>query len=99
MRRVDAVSTLDREAATSRSSPDVRLITDKLAATLDDDPPTATLRSARRQFEREYVSLVLRRYHGRVGEAARALGIQRTNLYRKARQLGISVARPSRTER
>lgn len=56
--------------------------------------PNGTLRSARRQFERDYIALVLRHHHGRVGDAARALGIQRTNLYRKARQLGISVARP-----
>jgi two-component system nitrogen regulation response regulator NtrX len=56
--------------------------------------PAGTLRAARQQFEREYIALVLRRHQGRVGDAARALGIQRTNLYRKARQLGISVARP-----
>ena len=52
-----------------------------------------TLRSARQQFERDYIALVLQHHRGRVGDAARALGIQRTNLYRKARQLGISVAR------
>lgn len=56
--------------------------------------PGGTLRAARQQFERDYIALVLRRHQGRVGDAARALGIQRTNLYRKARQLGISVARP-----
>ncbi len=56
--------------------------------------PAGTLRAARQQFEREYIALVLRRHQGRVGDAARALGIQRTNLYRKARQLGISVVRP-----
>ncbi len=55
--------------------------------------PAGTLRSARQQFERDYIALVLRHHRGRVGDAARALGIQRTNLYRKARQLGISVAR------
>lgn len=53
-----------------------------------------TLRAARQQFERDYIALVLQHHRGRVGDAARALGIQRTNLYRKARQLGISVARP-----
>ena len=53
-----------------------------------------TLRSARQQFERDYIALVLQHHRGRVGDAARALGIQRTNLYRKARQLGITVARP-----
>jgi len=57
--------------------------------------PNGTLRSARQQFEREYIAIVLRHHRGRVGDAARALGIQRTNLYRKARQLGISVARPA----
>jgi DNA-binding NtrC family response regulator len=48
-----------------------------------------TLRAARGQFERECISAVLARHHGRVGDAARALGIQRTNLYRKVRQLKI----------
>lgn len=51
--------------------------------------PHASLREARRQFEREYIAAVLRHYDGRMGPAARVLGIQRTNLYRKARQLGI----------
>lgn len=47
------------------------------------------LRKAREQFERECIEAALARHQGRVGEAARALGIQRTNLYRKVRQLGI----------
>jgi two-component system nitrogen regulation response regulator NtrX len=51
--------------------------------------PQASLREARRQFEREYIAAVLRHYEGRMGPAAQLLGIQRTNLYRKARQLGI----------
>ena len=51
--------------------------------------PHASLRDARRQFERDYIAAVLRRYNGRIALAARALGIQRTNLYRKARQLGL----------
>lgn len=51
--------------------------------------PQASLREARRQFEREYIAAVLRHCEGRMGPAARVLGIQRTNLYRKARQLGL----------
>jgi two-component system nitrogen regulation response regulator NtrX len=51
--------------------------------------PHASLREARRQFERDYITAVLRRFDGRVAAAAQVLGIQRTNLYRKARQLGI----------
>lgn len=49
-----------------------------------------TLRQAREQFERDCISAVLLRHHGRVGEAAKALGIQRTNLYRKVRQLKVA---------
>ena len=57
--------------------------------------PVGNLRDARLRFERDYISAVLQ-YHGwRMGEAAHALGIQRPNLYRKARQLGIPLARTS----
>jgi DNA-binding NtrC family response regulator len=49
-----------------------------------------TLREARARFERECISAVLVRHQGRVGEAAKALGIQRTNLYRKVRQLKVA---------
>ena len=48
-----------------------------------------TLRDARARFERDWISAVLVKHHGRVGDAARALGIQRTNLYRKVRQLKV----------
>lgn len=51
---------------------------------------SGTLRDARARFEREWISAVLIKHHGRVGEAARALGIQRTNLYRKVRQLKVA---------
>ena len=52
--------------------------------------PDGTLREARRRFEREYISATLAQHEGRMGDAARALGIQRTNLYRKVRQLGVT---------
>ena len=61
--------------------------------TLVPPVPAGTLRAARQQFERDYIALVLQHHRGRVGDAARALGIQRTNLYRKARQLRIPMAR------
>jgi DNA-binding NtrC family response regulator len=53
---------------------------------------TGSLREARARFERECISAMLMRHHGRVGDAAKALGIQRTNLYRKVRQLNVSRA-------
>jgi two-component system nitrogen regulation response regulator NtrX len=48
-----------------------------------------TLRDARLRFERDYIAAVVRQHHGRMGDAAQALGIQRTNLYRKLRQLSV----------
>lgn len=53
---------------------------------------TASLRDARQRFEREYIAAVLERHRWRMSEAARALGIERANLYRKTRQLGITRA-------
>jgi two-component system nitrogen regulation response regulator NtrX len=48
-----------------------------------------SLREARLRFERDYIASVVRQHHGRMGDAAQALGIQRTNLYRKLRQLSV----------
>jgi DNA-binding NtrC family response regulator len=55
--------------------------------------PTGNLREARLRFERDYISAVLQHHAWRMADAARTLGIQRPNLYRKARQLGIPVTR------
>ncbi len=55
--------------------------------------PSGNLRDARLRFERDYIASVLQFYGWRMAEAAAALGIQRPNLYRKARQLGIPLAR------
>jgi two-component system nitrogen regulation response regulator NtrX len=52
-------------------------------------PLQERLKDARRRFERDYIRTVLERHEWRMSEAARALGIQRPNLYRKARSLGI----------
>jgi DNA-binding NtrC family response regulator len=64
----------------------------RLEASREGTGGSATLRDARERFEREFISRVLVRHQGRVGEAARELGIQRTNLYRKVRQLKVSKA-------
>jgi two-component system nitrogen regulation response regulator NtrX len=53
-------------------------------------PATGTLKQARSRFEREYIAAVLEQHRGRISDAARALGIQRTNLYRKIRSLKVS---------
>lgn len=50
-----------------------------------------TLREARERFERDYITSVLQHHRGRMGAAARELGIERTNLYRKIKQLRIRL--------
>jgi transcriptional regulator of acetoin/glycerol metabolism len=63
---------------------------------LRPQPAPASLRDARQTFERQYISTVLEEYGWRMTEAARVLGIERANLYRKTRQLGITRLKPSR---
>ena len=58
--------------------------------------PNGNLREAKTQFEREYIVAVLRRHGWRMREAADELGIGRTNLYRKARLLGIQRVKAGR---
>jgi DNA-binding NtrC family response regulator len=57
--------------------------------------PAGSLREARLRFERDYIAAVLQHHGWRMADAAETLGIQRPNLYRKARQLGIPLARLS----
>ena len=57
--------------------------------------PVGSLRDARLRFERDYIAAVLQHHGWRMADAAHTLGIQRPNLYRKARQLGIPLARVS----
>ena len=55
--------------------------------------PAGNLRDARLRFERDYIAAVLQHHGWRMADAAQTLGIQRPNLYRKARQLGIPLTR------
>ena len=57
--------------------------------------PEGTLREARQRFEHDYIAAVLEHHGWRMADAAQTLGIQRPNLYRKARQLGIPLTRNS----
>ncbi|HTK29882.1 MAG TPA: sigma 54-interacting transcriptional regulator [Vicinamibacterales bacterium] len=58
----------------------------------------ATLRQARAKFERDYIAAVLQHQHGRIADAAKVLGIQRTNLYRKMRRLNLIRPKASSRE-
>jgi two-component system, NtrC family, nitrogen regulation response regulator NtrX len=86
-----------RDGADLNDAGDVRL-DDVLAHVRLDGGEVAlssagTLRQARARFEREYIAGVLKQHRGRISEAAIALGIQRTNLYRKMRSLGVNHKR------
>jgi len=55
----------------------------------DGEPGRLPLREARAQFERKYILDRLAANQGSLSRTAKDLGIERTNLYRKMRQLGI----------
>lgn len=52
-----------------------------------------TLREAREEFERDFILRKLKELGGNVSRAAEALGVERSNLYRKLHQYGIRVDR------
>jgi len=55
--------------------------------------PLLPLHEARDQFEREYILGALARQQGNISRTADVLGVERSNLYRKMRGLGIAPAR------
>jgi two-component system nitrogen regulation response regulator NtrX len=63
------------------------------AEAADALPPDAPLKDARDDFERRYILAALRRHRGNVTRAADALGLERSNLYRKLKGYGIEVER------
>lgn len=72
-----------------------RALAGEVLARFEREPASArSLRDVRRAFERSYILAVLEHHEWRVGEAARTLGLQRPNLYRKARQLSIPLKPP-----
>ena len=69
----------------------------QLGAGVEAPPEIAanlTLREARDEFEKQYILARLREYAGNVSRAADALGVERSNLYRKLHAYGIRVERP-----
>ena len=57
-------------------------------------PSNLPLREARDEFEKQYILARLREYAGNVSRTADALGVERSNLYRKLHAYGIRVERP-----
>jgi two-component system nitrogen regulation response regulator NtrX len=57
------------------------------------DAPALTLHDARERFERDYILRALAAQHGNISRTADALGVERSNLYRKMKAFGIAPAR------
>jgi DNA-binding NtrC family response regulator len=49
-------------------------------------------------FEREVLLAELRRHHHHMTNTARALGLERSHLYKKCQQLGIDIQSERKTE-
>ena len=58
-------------------------------------PAEGALRELVEGFEREVVRERLRQAGGHVTNAARSLGLERSHLYKKCRQLGIDIREDS----
>ena len=56
--------------------------------------PNLPLKDARDEFEKQYILSRLREFGGNVSRTAEALGVERSNLYRKLNAYGIRVERP-----
>ena len=66
------------------------------SASVSPEPPgqpSLPLHEARDRFEREYIIRALAAHHGNISRTADALGVERSNLYRKMRGFGIAPAR------
>jgi len=59
----------------------------------DEGAPAVPLYTARDQFEREYILKQLSLQQGNISRTAEALGVERSNLYRKMRAFGIVPSR------
>ena len=63
---------------------------------MHDLPFDLPLRDARDAFERVYFEYHIAREGGNISRVAESVGLERTHLYRKLKQLGIKLARLQR---
>jgi two-component system nitrogen regulation response regulator NtrX len=64
-----------------------------VSAAVTPGSPPLLLHEAREQFEREYILRALAAQNGNISRTADALGVERSNLYRKMKAFGIAPAR------
>ena len=80
---------VSKEAVTHQDAMDAF----QIASASSDEGRALPLREARARFERQYILYRLSANSGSLGQTAKDLGIERTNLYRKLKALGIQAPR------
>ncbi|NOY78385.1 MAG: sigma-54-dependent Fis family transcriptional regulator [Calditrichaeota bacterium] len=65
------------------------LLKSKAGTDLIQKAPDKTLKSVRKYFEREHILNILAETEGNISKAAAILGVNRANLYRKMKDLGV----------
>ena len=72
---------------------DLAFLDGRAMSPADQTPPALPLHEARERFERDYILRALAAQHGNISRTADALGVERSNLYRKMKAFGIAPAR------
>jgi Nif-specific regulatory protein len=70
---------------------DIAFILSPQRDAFDDLAEGVGLMEASQRFQQEYIRRAIKRVRGNMSDAARVLGLHRSNLYRKMRQLGMDV--------
>jgi two-component system nitrogen regulation response regulator NtrX len=73
--------------------PDLSFLDGAVAVQTSPEGTTVPLHEARDAFERDYILRALAAQQGNISRTADALGVERSNLYRKMRGFGIAPAR------
>ena len=55
-----------------------------------DSDTVHELKDALNEFEKKYILKTLQKHQGKISETARVLGIDRSNLFKKMRKLGLN---------
>jgi two-component system nitrogen regulation response regulator NtrX len=87
----DAISASDLSFLDRGPEPETELLA-------DGSGPLLPLHEARDRFEREYILRALASQHGNMSRTADALGVERSNLYRKMRAFGIAPGKRAQEE-
>jgi DNA-binding NtrC family response regulator len=87
----DEIAAAEVEAALGRRAPAPTASNDTADSTGFHPDFSQPLREARDAFERAYLLRWLEQCEGSVGKLAKAVGMERTHLYRKLRDLGIEL--------